>query len=337
MTERSGATMKVTVILCTHNRCKSLDRTLESVAASRTPDSVAWDVLVVDNNSQDQTREVVTDFSRRYPGRFLYLFEPRQGKSHALNAGIRKAGGSLLAFIDDDVTVEPTWLGNLVEVLHDERWAGAGGPIRPEAGFSPPRWLSASGKYALAPFALFEPRAGAGELREAPFGTNMVFRKAMFEKYGGFRTDLGPSPESEIRIGKGSRREPRQNEDTEFGRRLLAAGERLFYVPSAVVYHPVQEDRLHKQYHLAWWFDKGRADVREFGIQASTVRLFGIPLNLFARAFSWALRWAFALSSPRRFACKLNLCGVLGRMTECFREPHDSAAVRASNASIRDC
>ena len=67
-------------------------------------------MLVVDNNSSDQTREVVEEFADRYPGRFRYLFEPQPGKSYALNSGIREARGTVLAFIDDDVTVEPSWL-----------------------------------------------------------------------------------------------------------------------------------------------------------------------------------------------------------------------------------
>lgn len=314
--------MRITVILCTYNRCLSLATALQSVAASRLPDSVEWEVLVVDNNSPDQTREVVEDFSRQYPGLFRYRFEARQGKSHALNAGIREARGDILAFVDDDVTVEPTWLGNLTAVLLDEGPAGAGGPILPEPGFSPPRWLSSSGKYVLAPFALFSPRPDPGELAEPPWGTNMAFRKTMFEKYGGFRTDLGPSPGSEIR-----------NEDTEFGRRLLAAGERLSYVPSAVVYHPVPEVRLRKHYHLAWWFAKGRADVREFGVPSETARLLGIPLQLFRRVIMQTLRWTIALTSSRRFAYKLNLWTTLGAMTECFHSRDSTTTSESSGVS----
>ena len=66
----------------------------------------------------------------------------------------------------------------------------------------------------------------------------MAYRKKMFEKYGGFRTDLGPSSDKRI---------PRPNEDTEFGRRLMAAGERLRYEPSALVYHPVPANRIPKR------------------------------------------------------------------------------------------
>ena len=99
--------MRITVILCTLNRCQSLAETLESIAISTLPDSVDWEILVVDNNSTDHTREVVEEFGRRYPDRFRYIFEPRPGKSYALNAGIREAQGEILAFTDDDVTVEP--------------------------------------------------------------------------------------------------------------------------------------------------------------------------------------------------------------------------------------
>jgi glycosyltransferase involved in cell wall biosynthesis len=88
----------VTVILCTYNRCQSLARALESVAAQILSESVEWEVLVVDNNSSDQTGEVVQDFSGRYPGRFRYLFESKQGLSHARNAGIRAARGEIVLY-----------------------------------------------------------------------------------------------------------------------------------------------------------------------------------------------------------------------------------------------
>src|SRR5262245_28573416 len=104
--------MKLTVILCTYNRCTSLSKALESLVLSELPTTIPWDVLVVDNNSHDETRDVVQNFSSRYPGLFKYLFESKQGKSHALNAGIREAQGDVLAFMDDDVNVGTSWLRN---------------------------------------------------------------------------------------------------------------------------------------------------------------------------------------------------------------------------------
>src|SRR6266852_7424384 len=115
--------MKITVIICTFNRCRSLSKALDSVAAQVLPESIEWKVIVVDNNSSDQTRELAEDYSRRYPGRFRYLFEPQQGKSHALNTGIREARGEILAFMDDDVIVDTKWLQNLTAVFQKEGWA----------------------------------------------------------------------------------------------------------------------------------------------------------------------------------------------------------------------
>src|SRR5215472_12967431 len=103
----------VTVVVCTYNRCRDLAVALESIAASEMPSSVWWEVLVVDNNSTDETRDVVHAFCERNADRFRYIFEPKQGLSHARNAGIANSYGEVLAFTDDDVTVSPAWLRHL--------------------------------------------------------------------------------------------------------------------------------------------------------------------------------------------------------------------------------
>lgn len=314
--------MRITVILCTYNRCRSLATALESVAASELPSSVEWDVLVVDNNSRDQTREVVEAFCRRYSGRFQYLFEPQSGKSYALNSGVREAHGEILAFMDDDVTVEPTWLQRLTANLQDSEWVGAGGRILPKKPFAPPRWLALDGRYAMGgTLALFELGDTPGELELAPFGTNMAFRKKMFEKYGDFRTDLGPTPGSEIR-----------DEDTEFGRRLMEAGERLRYEPSAVVYHEVPKHRLRKEYFLRWRFDYGRALAR---VKTKQSDIGGIPrhyisitnrlLRILPRK---TMRWLLAADPQERFFKKCSVFVTMGEIVEIYRqgsEPKESS------------
>src|SRR5271167_4895867 len=172
---------------------------VESVLASaaQLPPGVEWELLIVDNNSKDQTREVAAKFTQSFPGRCRYVFESRQGKSWALNTGVTEAAGDILAFVDDDVVVDTGWLNKLTGVLQDQHWAGSGGRILPERDFVPPPWLSLEGRYALAPLAIFDLGKEAGELKEAPFGTNMAFRAEVFKKVGLFRTDLGPQPGSE--------------------------------------------------------------------------------------------------------------------------------------------
>jgi GT2 family glycosyltransferase len=152
----------------------------------------------------------------------------------------------------------------------------------------------------------------AGLLGEPPFGTNMAFRRVMFEKYNDFRTDLGPHPGSEIR-----------GEDTEFGSRLLQADEKLWYEPSAVVHHHVPPNRLRQEYFLTWWFDKARSDIRESGIPKDTRWLLaGIPWYMFRRLAVWTLRWMVAVEPSRRFSCKVSVWNVAGRSLECYRQSH---------------
>ena len=311
--------MKVSVILCTFNRAQSLAEALASVAASEVPPSVEWEVLVVDNNSNDRTKEVIGRFCSEHPSRFRYLFEARPGKSHALNAGIRATSGDVIAFVDDDVVVEADWLANLTNALDVGRWSGSGGKILPRWESTPPRWLPRKDRYALAPLAMFDPGCAAGALDEPPFGTNMAFRREMFEKHGNFRVDLGPRPGSEIR-----------NEDTEFGQRLLDRGEPLRYEPSAVVHHAVSPGRLRKQYFLKWWYDKGRADIREFGIRPGT-RWFamGMPLYLVRRLVMSIVRWMAAMEPSLRFERKTKVWGKLGEIAECRVNSDRAGLVRA--------
>lgn len=307
--------MKVTAILCTYNRCAKLAKALESLAASVLPESDEWEVLVVDNNSPDETRTLVESFIRRNPGHFRYLFEAKQGKSNALNAGIREARGEILAFVDDDVTVEPDWLYNLTCVLSDGESVGSGGRILPPRGFSPPPWLALQGPYNLGGVlcAQFDLGDIPGELKEPPYGTNMAFRKEAFERFGDFRTDLGPRPGSELR-----------NEDTEFGRRVLAGGARLRYTPSAVVYHPVPEERVSKDFFLTWWFDFGRAQMREKGPRSKVLGIpryyFSLPNIVLRILIPTTLRWWIALEPERRFRYRCHLWCTAGTMAEIWRQ-----------------
>ena len=258
----------------------------------------------------------------------------RPGKSYALNTGIANARGEVLAFVDDDVTIERRWLRNLTaELLRDGEWAGAAGRILPARECAPPPWLSwehcagiLCGNFDLGnhPSEL--------DLEHAPHGGNMAFRQAMFEKYGGFRTDLGPGPHPET---------PRPNEDTEFGRRLMKAGEHLRYEPSAVVYHPVPQDRINKQFFLSWWFDYGRASIVEQGDRPD---VGGIPwdyLSLLRRVMdisNMSLRWLFAIRATMRFFWKCMVWKQMGMIVELRRRSarRKAKSLPNSTAAARD-
>lgn len=309
--------MNITVVICTYNRCFTLARALDSVAAQLLPDSVSWEVVVVDNNSCDQTREVVEDYGRRFPGRFRYVFEPHQGLSRARNAGIHAARGEIIAFTDDDVIADSNWLRNLTASLFDGKCAGAGGRIVPPPDFTPPDWYAMDGTMDLpgAFLPLFDLGNETCEMKKAPYGANMAFHKSMFEKHGMFRVDLGRFGDNLL-----------MGEDTNFGNLLISAGEVLRYEPSALVQHPVPQERLSKKHFRAWWFDFGRTRIIERGVRRA---LFGIPgeyisiLSVLLRSLPIRLcRWLFTVEPRLRFSNECQVRLALGEIVQHYRKAH---------------
>lgn len=303
--------MNITVILCTYNRSESLARALESVSASVLPASVEWEVLVVDNNSPDRTRDVIEEYCARYPGRFRYLFEGKQGKSNALNSAIRNARGNILAFMDDDVLVAPDWLQNLTAPLASGEFGGAGGRILSQQSFDLPDWLDLDGEYGVGGMlALFDHGDEGFELKTPPFGTNMAFPAEIFAQLGDFRTDMGPCPGSELR-----------NEDMEFGRRVMAAGKKLWYVPDAVVYHAIPPSRISQDYLLRFWYDHGRALIREIGPRPNILGVIPrwcltIPKICVVTLPQRVFKWLVATDPKRRFFFKGFVWMTLGQIAE---------------------
>lgn len=298
----------VTVIICTYNRAVSLERAIRSLIVSAKGAAVDWTLLVVDNNSTDATRATVESFLPALPGRIQYVREEKQGISHARNAGVRAAATPLIAFTDDDVLVQTGWLEELIAPFADARVAAVGGPITPLWETEPPNWISGTGRYALAPLAMFEPEPVDGYLYEPPFGANVAFRRELFARYGLFRTDLGRIGASLI-----------SNEDTEFCQRILAGGERIRYAPAAVIGHPVQAERLCRSYFVRWWFAKARSDVRQSGPPTDAGRLVGgVPVRLFFRLARWCAQWTVTVRPARRFACRVRIASLTGTIRESY-------------------
>jgi len=93
-----------------------------------------------------------------------------------------------------------------------------------------------------------------------------------------------------------------------------------------VVYHPVQKDRLRKQYFLAWWLNKGQANFRQFGVRPGTkYRIAGIPLYMLRRFAVWTLKWLVTIEPARRFSNRLSAWQNLGEILECYRQSTEPA------------
>lgn len=297
----------ISVILCTYNRAASLKSTLESFLALTLPSDFSWELVLVDNNSKDNTAEVIRDFAKSASFSVRYIFERRQGRSPALNAGIAAAKGKIIAFTDDDVTLHPEWLLNLKLAFDEFDCAGVAGRVVPVWYHPKPDWLEMEEQQAIVNFELGEI---AREIRDrTPLGANSAYRKDKFEKYGLFRLDLGVSGEN-----RGI-----TCEDSEFASRLLRAGERIRYVPNAIIYHPVDPVRSSKAYFCKWYYNDGRSMIRAWPPPMNIVRYFGVPRWIFRSVVENFLKWTFNFDAKQRFHYKLRMYRDVGRLVESYR------------------
>jgi glycosyltransferase involved in cell wall biosynthesis len=298
--------MRASVVLCTYNRAERLRIALESLAELEVPAGLEWELLVVDNNSKDETRQVVQQASTRLPAR--YVFEGRQGKSWALNTGIGESRGEIVVFTDDDVTFDRQWLTRIVEPFTAGDVLGVGGRIHAVWNGPTPSWWRVGGRRRLmAAVVFFDEGAAPIDLSSPPFGANMAFRREAFDRVGLFQTNLGPAPGSLLR-----------GEDTELARRVMAAG-RVVYAPEAVVFHPVEPERRRKSYFRRWYFDYGRCTARVDSLPSPRATWFGVPRYMYKQLLTALARAITMAASRDRFYWELSVYQIAGLMYEVSR------------------
>ncbi len=304
----------VSVVIPTYNRAHLLGQTLDRLAKLK-PSIPSWEVIVVDNNSTDQTRAAVEQRASAYPVPLRYLFERAQGRSYTLNAGILATSATALVFTDDDVLVGDRWLdAAAAPLLSDGDIFYTGGPVRPIWEVPRPTWLAGDRAdlwgtiaildYGPEPF-VFEER------RRVPLGANMAARRSLFERIGLFNSRLG-------RCGS----QLLGQEVPELLSRSRASGARGQYVPAMVVDHHVPATRLTKSYFRRWWYGKGisRAQLdrlqptTELGVDLTRARHFGgLPLFMWRSAAEDVCGWVITpFNEEKRFRHETMLCYFAG-------------------------
>jgi GT2 family glycosyltransferase len=188
---------------------------------------------------------------------------------------------------------------------------GAGGRIIPVYESNIPPWLRLDEPFPfLNALVAFDFGNGPCILKTPPFGANMAFRREAFEKYGPFRVDLGPVKGNTM--GKG--------EDSEFCSRLLAAGETMMYASDAVIFHPVEQERMHKNYFVAWYFNYGIAQMLRSSPPGTGSSYFGVPRFLIRQIITRFVKWVLTLDGHRRFCSKLQLYEAAGEVAGAYRK-----------------
>lgn len=239
----------VSVIICTYNRWELLSHALKHLCAQDTC-NVRYEIVVVDNNSTDETRKIVESFIARHKVSIRYVFENKQGLSHARNAGIKNALAPLLAFTDDDVEVAPDWIKSVKESFDKHPEVDfVGGKVLPNWPEEPPAWLTSRSHWA--PVALTDyGDASFYSNAENPvclIGANIGIRRSAFNLVGMYEPKF---QRMKGNIGA---------EDHEWLLRLWQAGGQGIYVPTVIVKADVPVERMKKAFHRIWHTGHGYA------------------------------------------------------------------------------
>ena len=232
--------MEVSVIICTRNRSRSLAQSLAAMDAINLAGSFRAEILVVDNGSEDNTRDVVN----RHRGSLLklrYINEPVPGQVMARHRGIKEAAGDIIVFTDDDVVPEPQWLQQLVTPILGGHCDAATGPIRiaPELERD---WMAQKHRN------LFSSEHINRNNPQALIGANMAFSRSVLHRVPGFDPELGPG-----RLGFW--------DDSLFSFQLLKAGFRIGFSEEAIINHHFDSSRLTRKALLGRAAGEGRSEA----------------------------------------------------------------------------
>ncbi len=223
----------VSIIVCTYNRAHYLAETLSHLR-SQNADVAVFEVVLIDNNSTDHTKDICDEFLAQnsdFP--FRYIAETAQGLSHARNRGIKEAKGDILTFIDDDAFAQSDFVAAISQYFSENKDTIAiGGKIIPKYEEESPRWMS---KHLLPLVAALDMGDDTKPFPKGkfPIGANMSIRKEAFEKYGGFDVNLGR---------KGDALEGSEEKDLFF--RIMKSGAKIIYLPLAIVHHIIPAKRV---------------------------------------------------------------------------------------------
>lgn len=231
----------LSIVICTHNREKLLTETLASLMNLRKIKQT--EVLVIDNNSIDSTKEVVAEFNGKIP--LKYFFESKKGLSAARNRGITEAEGNIIAYLDDDAKPCTEWVDSILKAFYNDESLGAiGGKIDPNFEVERPEWLIKEMEF---PYTIVD----LGEIEKEypnnlhPFGANMAIKKEVLQTIK-FPENLG-------RVGKSLI----SGEESWLFKEMKSSGYKIRYIPNMSVEHFIPKERLTQEWILNRYYFQG--------------------------------------------------------------------------------
>lgn len=297
--------MRLTILICTHDRVELLGRTLASLHEAAKPADCQVDILVIANACTDATHAFLEAHPYTGEGGLAMHWEAEAtpGKSHALNHAMPLLEADLVAFVDDDHRVDAGFLIGIVNAAKTYPEADFFcGRILPDWVGTEPAWVHDRGRYRIYPLPV--PRFDQGETPmpltqdvAIPGGGNLFLRREWLDRVGPFAVEFGPVGHN---LGGA--------EDIEWVLRAFALGAKLHYVPDVIQHHYVDTSRLTLRYLMAKAHERTAATVRIHN------KATGIPLYLYRKLFGYVFSALTAWSQPRRRFFLVRTAACLGEI-----------------------
>jgi glycosyltransferase involved in cell wall biosynthesis len=267
--------IKISAVICSYNRARFIIDAVESIF-NQDFDKEQLEVIVVDNNSKDNTLALLEAYKKQHPNyAFRYFTETQQGVAYTRTRCAKEAHGEIVAYLDDDSTAQPGWLKEIVHFFdaHPEVYS-TGGKITPVFLTGIPDWYS---KYFFGLVGNFDFADHVKQMtgKRYPCGANMAFRKKVFEEIGYFNPELG-------RKGNGLI----ATEEKDIYLRILNYGKQVYFLPQVEVLHKVESNK----------FDTTYVRKHSMGIGAGERLLWkGHYLKLSIKLLEYKAKWIYAI------------------------------------------
>lgn len=245
---------KIAIVICTYKRPDMLELALRSLA-EQSADRGLFQVLVVDNNSQDETESIVRKYSKEYDN-FTYLLETKQGLSHARNCGYMNAEADYVAYMDDDAKANKDYLEKASELIDNMSPDIFGGPIFPFYLSDNPDWFMDKYEYRHT-------EKPTGWYKGSFSGSNMIFKRELLVENSGFPTEVGMKGNA---LGYG--------EETALIAKLREQGKKLYFSQELIMTHFVPELKKSLAYWLYSSYKTGKQGVLIFPKEFKSENLF---------------------------------------------------------------
>jgi glucosyl-dolichyl phosphate glucuronosyltransferase len=313
----------ITIAVCTWNRARLVEKTLESFTRLKVPAGVDWEVVVINNNSPDATGETLTSFLGRLPLRVF--LETNQGIAYARNRAAAEARGNVILWTDDDVEVPESWLRNYARALDQNPDCGFfGGAVELKFEGHPPVWLlnglNAMGG-ALGQVRLpVSPTVGSGP--ELPFNCNMAVRRE-YHVAMPYDTRYGRKAGGLV-----------SGEETVFLRGLLASGVKGLWLQDVAVQHAVPVERQSVAYLRRALNGVGQELAMRFPSRARR-EFLGVPLWLWRDAVTFEARFRLKRLARKDAGWHEDFVGAAiswGRIQRTIRDNRASASTAGGSA-----